>query len=410
MKKNNLFSLIIINVYWLGLSFMWNSIHPIVLPAVLLHIVPETQKNTYLGLLTFFGLIIAMIVQPISGSISDNWQSRIGRRRPLAIIGTLLDLLFLGLLAWSGNLLVIVIGYVGLQFASNIAHGPMQGLIPDLVQKEKLGLASGLKNLLDMAGLIIASLAAGALLSPSDRYPVLIMVIVMIFLIVCSLITFLFSKEHPSINQTDKKKPLSVRNVFKVDLKTNSFFAWFILSRFLFLVGVYGIQTFAQYYIRDVMHAANPVQATGDLMASLALSLVICSLIGGWLTDRIGTRKVIDAASIISAIGAFLLVFASDLMMLTIFAGIFGAGIGLYLSSNWALASRLAPQSEAGKFLGLTNLATAGASAISKLVGIPIDSINNAYPGFYYGYSVLFIIGGIFPLISMLILKLIKDH
>ena len=186
MKKNSLFSLIIINVYWLGLSFMWNSIHPIVLPAVLLHIVPETQKNTYLGLLTFCGLIIAMIVQPISGSISDNWQSRIGRRRPLAIIGTLLDLLFLGLLAWSGNLLVIVIGYVGLQFASNIAHGPMQGLIPDLVQKEKLGLASGLKNLLDMAGLIIASLAAGALLSPSDRYPVLIMVIVMIFLIVCT--------------------------------------------------------------------------------------------------------------------------------------------------------------------------------------------------------------------------------
>jgi len=410
MKKNSLLSLIIINVYWLGLSFMWNSIHPIVLPAVLLHIVPETQKNTYLGLLTFFGLIIAMIVQPISGSISDNWQSRIGRRRPLAIIGTLLDLLFLGLLAWSGNLLVIVIGYVGLQFASNIAHGPMQGLIPDLVQKEKLGLASGLKNLLDMAGLIVASLAAGALLSPSDRYPVLIMVIVMIFLIVCSLITFIFSKEHPSKNQTNGKSSFSVRNVFKVDLKTNSSFAWFILSRFLFLVGVYGIQTFAQYYIRDVMQAANPVQATGDLMASLALSLVICSLIGGWLTDRIGARKVIDTASVISAIGAFLLVFASDLMMLTIYAGIFGAGIGLYLSSNWALASRLAPQSEAGKFLGLTNLATAGASAISKLVGIPIDSINNAYPGYYYGYSVLFIIGGIFPLISMLILKLIKDH
>ena len=158
------------------------------------------------------------------------------------------------------------------------------------------------------------------------------------------------------------------------------------------------------------MQVANPVQVTGDLMASLALSLVICSLIGGWLTDRIGARKVIDTASVISAIGAFLLVFASDLMMLTIYAGIFGAGIGLYLSSNWALASRLAPQSEAGKFLGLTNLATAGASAISKLVGIPIDSINNAYPGYYYGYSVLFIIGGIFPLISMLILKLIKDH
>jgi hypothetical protein len=74
MKRLNIIQVIVLNAYWVGLSFMWNSLHVIILPAVLLHMVPEQQKNTYLGLLTFFGLIIAMIVQPISGTASDRWH------------------------------------------------------------------------------------------------------------------------------------------------------------------------------------------------------------------------------------------------------------------------------------------------------------------------------------------------
>ena len=340
MKKAKLHTLLTMNVYWLGLSFMWNSIHPIILPSILLYIVPEHLKNTYLGILTFCGLVLAMIIQPISGSISDGWRSRWGRRRPMALVGTGLDFVFLSLLAWSGNLFVVVLGYVGLQITSNIAHGPMQGLIPDLVPDEQLGLASGLKNLLDMAGLIIASLAAGSLLSPDDRYPTLIMIVVMVILLISAAVTFLFSKEESTSNTRRKEKKIHFKQIFDINLKANTSYFWLIFSRFLFLVGIYGVQTFAQYYIRDVMHASNPVQATGDLMASLAIALVICSLIGGWLTDRIGARYVIYLASLISAIGAFLLIFAKDLPSLTSFAGILGAGIGLYLSSNWALQKK----------------------------------------------------------------------
>jgi len=410
MKKIKLDTLISMNVYWFGLSFMWNSIHPIILPSVLLHIVPEHLKNTYLGVLTFCGLVLAMVIQPISGAASDGWRSQWGRRRPLALVGTSLDFIFLSLLAWSGNLFVVILGYVGLQITSNIAHGPMQGLIPDLVPNEQLGFASGLKNLLDMSGLIVASLAAGSLLSPDDRYPTTIMVIVMGILLISAAVTFFSVKEKTTSNNSRNGNTIHIKQIFKIDLKANTSYFWLIVSRFLFLVGIYGVQTFAQYYIRDVMQAANPVKATGDLMASLAIALVICSLIGGWLTDKIGARPVIYIASLISAIGAFLLVIAKDIPSLTLFAGILGCGIGLYLSSNWALASRLAPKEEAGKFLGLTNLATAGASAVSKLGGIPIDVANNAFPGNHYGYTGLFVLGGIFALLSMILLHKVKEN
>jgi len=73
LKKLNLSQLLVLNTYWIGLSFMWSALHPIVLPAVILNYVPDEKKNTYLGLLTFAGLIIAMVVQPISGALSDGW-------------------------------------------------------------------------------------------------------------------------------------------------------------------------------------------------------------------------------------------------------------------------------------------------------------------------------------------------
>ncbi len=198
MKKLNLLQLLTLNAYWVGLSFMWNALHPIILPAVLLNFVPDAQKNTWLGLLTFLGLIIAMLIQPISGALSDNWHSRWGRRRPLIVLGTLFDFLFLVILGWAGGLTWLFIGYIGLQFSSNIAHGPLQGLLPDRVPAGQLGAASSLKTFMDMLSLVIASLLAGRLMDPETRDPALIMSVVIGVLLVTALITLLWTREQPT--------------------------------------------------------------------------------------------------------------------------------------------------------------------------------------------------------------------
>jgi MFS family permease len=223
-------------------------------------------------------------------------------------------------------------------------------------------------------------------------------------------ITFLTTREQPTSQNASNHNRVGIRGVFHLDVRGHTSFFWLIASRFVFLFGVYGVQTFAQYFIRDVMRAPNPVKATGDLMAALALALVACAVLGGWLTDRVGARRVLVLASGLCALGSFLLAGVQDLATLTLYAGVLGAGIGFYLTSNWALASRLAPSQQAGKFLGLTNLATAGASALSKLAGIPIDIINNAFPGRFYGYMGLFLVGGVCALLSLLLLAKVKEE
>src|SRR4030067_335742 len=292
MKKLSLFDIFGLNAYWLGLSFMWNSLHLLILPAVLLHYVPDSQKNTYLGLLTFAGLVIATLVQPVSGALSDRWRSRWGRRRPLILLGTVFDFVFLAMLGWAGGFAWLALGYLGLQLSSNLAHGPLQGLLPDRTPKEQLGQASGLKNLMDMSGLVIASLVIGRLLRLDESQPVTTIALIGSVLGYCALVTLLGVREHPSTIRSTEIVATPQSSPEPINPKQKRRYAWLIASRFAFLIGVYDIQAFAQYYVRDVLSPPNPVKLTGDLMAGIDLSSSAVAVIGGWLGDRGGAQRV----------------------------------------------------------------------------------------------------------------------
>jgi MFS family permease len=141
----------------------------------------------------------------------------------------------------------------------------------------------------------------------------------------------------------------------------------------------------------------------------LTISLVVLVLIGGWLTDKYGAKKILYFATLVATGGIFLMVFAKDMRSLFIFGSILGAGIGLFLTSNWALANSLAPEAEAGKYLGLTNLATAGSGALARLEGPALDWLNASQPGAWIGYKGLFVFGAAMILLSAFILRRIDS-
>ncbi|NMC45413.1 MAG: SLC45 family MFS transporter [Chloroflexi bacterium] len=393
--------LISLNSYWFGLSFLWNSLHPIILPAILLSYVPAANKNTYLGLLSFLGLILAMVVQPLSGSISDRSTSRWGRRVPFIAIGTLSDMVIILFVTFTHTLLGIFMGYIALQISSNIAHGPMQAIIPDMVSEKQQGLASGIKNFMDVAGVIAASLLAGSLITPTGTGSDRIFVVIMVILGITALITILAAANRNDENKALKlPSNIKIKELFKIDKQAHPVFVNLIQTRFIFLLGVYGIQTFAQYYIGDVLQVENAVKTTGSVMAVIAGALVVSVLIAGWLIERTGPRKLMNTAMMLTALGSMVLFFIQEIGTFTIVAGFIGAGMGLYLTSNWTVAVKLAPTEQAGKFMGLTNLATAGASAVGKLEGPFIDLANRWEAGAFWGYRLMFLFSVLCSLVS----------
>lgn len=396
-------TLVTMNVYWFGLAFMWNALHPIVLPALLLRFVPEALKNTYLGAMTFVGLIVALVVQPVSGAWSDRTRSRWGRRRPWMVGGTLASLVCLAIMSGAPQFWALALGYVLLQFFSNVAHGPAQGLIPDLVPAERHGLASGYKNLFDMGGLVVTSLVAGQLMD-SDN-PTLAFALMAGVLGVCAAVTIITTREKPNEGPaTVATKAISLRT----DLGRYPAYAEMLVSRFLILLGIYVVQSFAQYYIRDWLGIANAATVTGNLMAAIGVAITVLVFPAGWLSDKIGRWSLNIIAGIMAAVGIALLVFARSVDAVYAFGAIIGMATGVFVSVNWALATDLIPHDEGGKFLGFTNFATAGAGAISRLGGPLIDGINAIWPGSFAGYPVTFGLAAVATLVGALLLVRVR--
>ena len=69
------------------------------------------------------------------------------------------------------------------------------------------------------------------------------------------------------------------------------------------------------------------------------------------------------------------------------------------------LVHQLLFQERAGKYLGFTNLATAGSAAIARLEGPVLDWLNHTWPGAWIGYKALFIFGAAAIFLSAFLLK-----
>ncbi len=393
-----------------ALAALWSSLHAIILPLRLLDLVPESLKNSYLGYLTSTGLILAMIIQPIVGAISDRSGFSWGRRRPYILLGITLALLFLPGIGFFNSYAAIFITYCLLQIFCNTAQGPYQGFIPDLVPQGKRGLASGVKSLLEVLGGVALVWVTSRLMEPyfageGSSWLWLSLGTLAIVLLVAMLVTVLTVKEQPGIRGSQLSLLPTLYKSFKIDIKANRDFIWFLVSRGLMVMPGVILQTFALYYLMDVIGVANPAAVTADLLIVVGGCLLAAVYPVGRLSDRVGRKPILISSGLLGASGITALFFSQSYTHVMISSALIGLSSGAFMSTNWALATDLIAEGEEAKYLGLANLALAGGSALARLIGPVIYFFNTYAPNL--GYSVMLLVCFIsFVAGSVLLLKI----
>jgi len=185
-------------------------------------------------------------------------------------------------------------------------------------------------------------------------------------------------------------------------------FTWWVINRLLFLAAVGSIQAFAQYFLADVLHLPNAATMTTLLLAVVALFLLPSALYGGYLADRIGRKRLVAYSGLVAAAGTLLLLFSTNVPMVLISGCIIGLATGTFYATNWALGTDLVPKEEAGRYLGISNLAGAGAGIVGAGIGGPMaDFFNALRPGL--GYLVIFAIYGALFLLSVVTLTRVRE-
>lgn len=87
-----------------------------------------------------------------------------------------------------------------------------------------------------------------------------------------------------------------------------------------------------------------------------AISAGIGALVGGWLCDRIGRKRIYQYDMLFYAFGMLWLVCALRPWMLVVGSVLVGLAVGADIPASWSLIAELAPQSERGKHSGVAQI------------------------------------------------------
>ena len=378
-----------VTIFGLAMTALWSSLHSIILPLRVADFVPMGRQATYLGLLTVTGLILAIATQPIAGAMSDRSVSRWGRRRPFILIGAIATLSFLPGISLAGSLAALFAIYYLLQVSANTALGPYLAFFPDLVPEDSRGLASGVKGLLEIAGAGVAIWFIGQLMgnySPGEgsRWLWLSLGILGAVFLGTMLATVFLVKEPPGSGGPKTSLASILRKTFRIDTQANPDFIRFVLCRLFFVIPLTAFQAFGLYFFRDYLGVANPAAVMGNFTLVSSLCMLGMVFPAGRLSDRFGRRSIGLVSGLIGALGIGLLFFFRSYDFILTSAILMGISFGGLMSTNWALAVDVVPKDEAGRYIGLTNLASAGGSALARLKGPMIDFLNTRRFGLGY--------------------------
>src|SRR5947208_2830878 len=413
--------MLVLSSFWFAIAYTMQPLGGNIIPLLVTRFTTPTtfslgplaiplDVNTYVSLLDTIGAAFAIVWQPAIGALSDNSRFRHGRRRPFIAIGVVGDIIFLTLIAFVTSYWTLLVVYVFFQMASNTAQGPYQGMLPDQVPADQRGEASGYYGLMNMLGTIVGFLVVGALLIPTHHVRLAILTLPLVVAIGGALVIFGVPDRRRA---STSSQPLarSIFLSFAIDTKRYRDFAWLMVSRLFFLMAPVGISTYAFNFIRYTFHYSEGKASlySSALQAIVVIFAAILCMTAGFMAERYGKKRLIAAACIIGAVGSSLLLFSPSLPWILGFGLIVGIALGIFLSVHWAFMTDLIPKAEAGRYMGVSNIATASAGLIARpILGPIIDGFNNNRQS-AVGYRVMFGIVTGFLVIALLTLRPVRE-
>jgi Na+/melibiose symporter-like transporter len=350
-----------VSALWLAWYAQWVTIPSEVLPDQVARLLGPASpwQDLATGAVVAGGSVIALLVTPIAGALSDRSRSRFGRRRPYLAVGVLLSsaaLAGLWLAVGARSLPLYVLAYLNLQLWWNWAAGPAAGFIPDVVPHQRQGDASAWTNALGIVGVIVGN-GLVLLLYGKSGSPALAAAFVALNL-VCLAVT-LTVREPPSAGASMRQSLGAFLRSFVISPRDHPDFYLVLATRFFSNMGVWSVLTFLLYYLETVLRlsADAATQLLPALLGAGACLAIPASLIGVKLADRIGLVRLVQISSWVmaAATSAYVLIALRPSVALVAPAVIvYAIANGAYGAADWLLALRVLPSGQdTGKDFGV---------------------------------------------------------
>lgn len=407
------------------------------------------------GLIWLAGPVTGMVVQPIIGALSDNTNTKFGRRRPYLMLGAILAAIALWAFPNSetiaqflanklhlplpvfGGLIVAAIMIWVIDACVNAAQGPYRALIPDNIVPEQHSIANSYLSFAIGLGSVIAAgtapflkWAVGYQMSIEAQFIMAALAFLLGMTWTC--VTF---REKPADKEDLKEAKEEVKHSFLDDFKTflNSspevykicmmqFFTWIgVMCMFIFFTQ-FAIHTV--FNVPDLTTVSDAVKANYDGSVAQATNFssicfavlnFVCFIVSipiGILSTKFGNKKVHITALLIMAVSYLLMTFTSNAKAIMLLMGIAGIGWASILALPFAMLSEYIKKGSEGAVMGIFNIFIAGpqilvCTLVAWFISQCIVKCSDGLINYHWEYS--FLIGAVVLFISVFITNMIKE-
>jgi MFS family permease len=366
-------------LFGVALSALWSPLNSLLLPELVADTVSPAIRGTSVGLLTVLGIGAAVVIQPVAGVVSDHWPYS-ERRRPFILVGALIAAAATLLLAFAPSFSVLLVAYVIVQCGANVAQAAFQALIPDHVAERQRGQASGSKTGLSVLGNVLGLGIAAGLASLGAPAP--LTVALLGILVGASVTSLLFVPPTPAAERGPRTSDLA--GAFKPLWRAPAAFRVALGMRFLYLLGIYPFQRFLVFFLEDSFGVEEPGLVVGATIVAGIAAGGVGALGAGPLADLIGARRVLVGTITITAVALACAAFGTALWFVLAAGVVLGFATGAFQAASWAVLTKSVPGGEEAQYLGVANMATAGAGAAAGLLGPAIDGLRAVVPALAY--------------------------
>jgi MFS family permease len=420
------------NTFLVGLAFMsiiafW-QLYDNVIPLLLTRTFHLSEDVT--GVIMAADNVLALFLLPLFGKLSDRTGTKIGKRMPYILIGTVVAAILLNILPVIDNgfyngltsvffglvPFVIVLGL--LLFTMSVYRSPAVALMPDITPKPLRSQANAIINLMGAAGGIIY-LAFTAIMYPKSKtegiehvdYSMLF-VFMSIFMILCVVIMALFvnepklssendriEKEHPEWDLTEE----SYSGTAELPAPVKKSMIFLLLSIALWYIGYNAVTTWFTTYISVIMGEGLGGASTCFLIANAGA--IVSYIPIGVAASRFGRKKMIYFGTILLSLSFAVCYFlTTTATTVTIPMYITFALVGVAWASisvnSLPMAVEMCKGSDAGKYTGLYYTASMAGQVVTPiLAGFLLKNVS---------YKILFIYATLFSFLSFVTMIFVK--
>lgn len=387
--------------FFIGLGFMsicafW-QLYDNIVPLILSNTFHLRETTT--GAIMAIDNVLALFLLPLFGAFSDKVHTKLGKRTPFILVGTVISVIFMMFLPIAdnnGNFLFYIISLGVLLISMGSYRSPAVALMPDVTPKPLRSSANAVINLMGTLGAIFTLLMV-KLLVPKINKPDYTHVFlgVAIFMLVCVGILIIKVRENKlskavltASDDTIEKDSLDEpTNHAKLPKDVTKSLIYLLLSVFLWFTAYNAITTAYSRYAARVWGLEGGSFADTLLVATGAATISYVPI--GYISSKIGRKKTILGGIILITISYFLGFWFTSFspVIFAVFA-LTGIGWAAINVNSYPMAVDMSKGFNVGKYTGLYYIFSMSAQIVTPILsGVLLEKISYKT---LFPYSVFF--------------------